>query len=378
MNNSTELKALRAIFQTAGFDLWFVGGCVRDSLLGLTPKDIDLCTDATPEEQVAVYESNDVRFVPTGLQHGTVTVVLDEPYEITSLRTESDHDGRWATMAYTRDLTEDLSRRDLTINAMAMDFDGNLIDPFGGQADLEARRVRFVGDAAERMREDYLRILRFFRFHGRIAGSGKIDAKARKAIRETRGGLGNISVERVWMEMSKIITGPEASNTLKQMRRLMVLDIVGMPAGMEGSIQHCREMGVTDPAAVMGCYVLDEAAVDHVADRWKWSKQERDRATFVARERDGNSMDRWKEMLVDGVSFDWVSDLMRMNGVDPQVLVNWEVPTFPVNGGDLIKAGMAPGKQMGEVLDRMTRVWKDSDYTATKQDLMSSLAMVSE
>jgi hypothetical protein len=369
-NNSTELQRLRAIFQSAGYELWFVGGCVRDSLMGKEPKDIDLCTSATPDEQVAVYQANGVRFIPTGLQHGTVTVVLDEPYEITSLRTESDHDGRWATMAYTRDLNEDLSRRDLTINAMALDFDGNLIDPFGGEADLKDRRVRFVGNAAERMREDYLRILRFFRFHARIAGDAPLDGDAKQAICDVRGGLAQISVERVWMEMSKIISGPSASAVLRSMRELMLFEIIGMPPGMTGAIRRCQYRGVRDPASIMGHYVREPSVIESLADQWKWSKVERDRALFVAREGGNSSMARWKELRVDGAPMEWVADLMRFQEADPAELETWAVPKFPVTGGDLLIFGFKPGPALGETIKRLTKLWKESDYKLTNKELV--------
>jgi tRNA nucleotidyltransferase/poly(A) polymerase len=133
-----ELVRLRDTFQKSGFDIRLVGGCVRDMLMGIEPKDIDLCTDATPEEQIALYRAAGVRFAETGLQHGTITVILPEGvYEITSLRTETDHDGRHATVSYTRDWNEDLGRRDLTINAMAMTFEGQLSGPVRRSGRLE-------------------------------------------------------------------------------------------------------------------------------------------------------------------------------------------------------------------------------------------------
>ena len=171
-----ELKTLRAAFQACGFDIRLVGGAVRDIVAGEDPKDLDFCTDANPTEQLEIYTANGYKYVETGLQHGTITVVIDHVgYEITSLRTETDHEGRHATVAYTRDWMDDLSRRDFTFNAMAMTFDGVLIDPFGGQEDLRNQIVRFVGNANDRVKEDYLRILRWFRFQARFSKQGKID-----------------------------------------------------------------------------------------------------------------------------------------------------------------------------------------------------------
>lgn len=373
IKQNSALAPLRAIFIAAGFDLWFVGGCVRDTISGETPKDIDLATSATPEEQVEIYTRNNMRFIPTGLQHGTVTVMIDqEGYEITSLRTESQHDGRYAVMAYTRDLTEDLSRRDLTINAMALDFDGNLIDPFGGEADLKAGRVRFVGNAEERMREDYLRILRFFRFHARFAGDTPLDEEAHAAIRTTRGGLSQISVERVWSEMQKIVCGPAAEATLDRMREVALIEIIGMPYGVLSEVSRAQQCGVTHPASVMGTYVGDTDLVDSLASQWKWSTEERERARFVASKQAGS----WKEFLVDGRPSDWVVDLMRLQEFDPNELVVWEVPKMPVTGADLIRAGVSPGPSMGTVLREMKSRWVASDFSLTREELMGGITNV--
>ena len=370
---SQPLKSLRDIFIAAGYDIWLVGGVCRDALMNKTPKDIDLATSATPEEQVAIYEANGLRFIPTGLQHGTVTVVLDEPYEITSLRTEADHDGRYAKMSYTRDLNEDLSRRDLTINAIAMSFDGEVIDPFGGQADIFDQRVRFVGDAAERMREDYLRILRFFRFHARIAGEAPLDADATAAIEATRDGLSQISVERIWSEMRRIIVGPAARETLAQMKALGVFPIIGMPDGMPSAMDVAAKTNITDPASVMGLYLTNTAMVNQLADRWKWSNEERQRAIFVGENylpRVGETERRMKRAIVDGISIEWALDIMRLSNKADEVLTGWEVPVMPVAGRDLIAAGVQPGPEMGTVLKAMRERWIASDYTLSREDLM--------
>lgn len=371
---SNQFQNLRAIFANAGFNIWLVGGACRDFLRGDDPKDMDFATDATPDEQVALYEKVGVRFIPTGLQHGTVTVLMnDEPFEITSLRIDAETDGRHATVEFTRDIVQDLARRDLTVNAMAQDFDGVVIDPFNGIDDLFAGRVRFVGDAEERMREDYLRILRFFRFHARIAGEGPLCDEAVAAIRRTRGGLGQISVERIWMEMSKIITGPAATATVRRMRELALFEIIGMPVGVETALTAAVERGVTDPATVMGWFIVGDGKtnpINGVAADWKWSVDERARASFVFQNRDVADLDTAKNLLVDGNPLDWVTDVLRLNNVDPTPLVDWDVPKLPVTGRDLLAAGMKPSPEMGEVLRQMTDDWKASGFTLTRDQLM--------
>lgn len=369
LDQSIPLRNLRAIFVSRGFDLWVVGGACRDTMLGLDPKDIDLATSATPDEQVAIYSENDIRYIATGLQHGTLTVVLDQPYEITSLRTETDHDGRHATVAYTRDLSEDLGRRDLTINAMALSFDGEIIDPFGGAADLAASRVRFVGVAEERMNEDYLRILRFFRFHARFAGEAPIDQDAVEAIRQTRQGLGMISVERIWSEMSRIISGPAAIPTLRQMIDMALFEIIQMPYGRFDDLSLAIDAGITDSAALMGCFLSEDQATG-LAQMWKWSKAEKDRAVFMARNTSmAVSNDTLRSMLVDNVARDWVVDLSRFYGLED--VSDWQAPVFPITGADLIANGVTPGPAMGTILQTMRRQWKDSDYVLSREELLS-------
>lgn len=370
-SNDNNLNELRNLFVEAGYDMWFVGGCVRDTLCGEKPKDIDLATSAFPDEQIAIYEANDIRYIATGLQHGTITAVIgNEVYEITSLRTESEHDGRHATVAYTRDLTTDLERRDLTINAMAMDFDGNLIDPFGGYDDLANRRVKIVGDSVARLTEDYLRILRYFRFFARFSDKGPIDAEAKKAIRKTREGLHKISVERIWGEMKKIISGPNASYTLSLMRDLDVLKIIGFDDFFLAAASGVQSRGVYDSASIVGWMAIDKSALEKLTQKWKWSTEEKNRAIFIAQ---NTRNDDYKRMLVDSYNIDWVVDLMRINEIDPQPIIAWTVPEMPVRGADLIEAGMTPGAEMGRRLRDMREAWIASDYTLTKDELIETV-----
>jgi tRNA nucleotidyltransferase (CCA-adding enzyme) len=375
IQNSKELAALRAIFVLRGYDMWFVGGCTRDTLLGLSPKDIDLATSATPEEQIEIYREQGIRYIETGLQHGTITAVLDQPYEITSLRTETNHDGRHAEVAYTRDLAEDLGRRDLTINAMALSFDGDVIDPFGGADDLKAGRVRFVGEASERMTEDYLRILRFFRFHARFANGADLDPDAARAIQQTRAGLSKISVERIWDEMGKIISGPNAISTLRQMIDMSLFEIIQMPYGYFDDLARGIEVGIRDRAALMGVYT-DVQQIKELSLAWKWSRADHERALFMSRNTllgQVGSPAIYKEMLVDGVDREWVRDLAAFFAVDWAELRDWEIPVFPVSGADLIARGVKPSPLMGDMISRMKDVWKSSDYRASKDELLAEV-----
>ncbi|HJS85477.1 MAG TPA: CCA tRNA nucleotidyltransferase, partial [Acetobacteraceae bacterium] len=200
-----------------------VGGAVRDSLLGLPVADIDLATPASPDQVIAALTRAGVRTIPTGLGHGTVTALVDgRGYEITTLRRDVATDGRHAVVAFTDDWRTDAARRDFTLNALSMDRHGAVFDYFGGIADLRAGRIRFVGDPARRIAEDYLRILRFFRFHARYARAPP-DGAAIRAIQAGLPGLARLSPERVWSELKRILEAPDPRAALALMARLSVL-----------------------------------------------------------------------------------------------------------------------------------------------------------
>ncbi len=372
-----ELRELRAAFQAKNLDIRFVGGCVRDSMMGKECKDVDFATDATPEEQEEIYFALKLRRIPTGLQHGTWTVILnDVPYEITTLRTEAEHDGRWAKMTWTRDWTEDLSRRDLTINAMALTFDGKLIDPFGGYTDLVEKRVRFVGNAVERIQEDYLRILRFFRFHARIAGTAPFDEEAVAAIKEHGNGLKNISRERVWSEVSRILHGPHGDFIF-----ICLIGMVGFaidaPHGDLLAFVAARK-NTDDPVTCLAALVRDGDEMKKLAENWKWSADERDQGIFVA-----NSLffppkleTAKHDICVLGHNKDWWVQTFLANGQldDAAELRAWVAPVFPIQGRDLLALGWKPGPQIGDTLRKLLALWAAQDFQIDKDAVLKELA----
>lgn len=372
-----ELDTLRAVYAAGGYTLWVVGGATRDFIAGQESKDIDLATDARPNEQIELLESKGIRYVPTGLQHGTITVLVDgADFEVTSLRIDTNQDGRHADVEFTRDINEDLARRDLTINAIAMDFDGNFVDPFQGREDLSQGRVRFVGDARQRMEEDFLRILRYFRFHARFSQTDEMDNDALTGIKAARGGLMDISVERVWSEVSRIVAGPNAERTLQMMQRLSLFEIVRMPYGVYSNLSRARAAGVKDSAALMG-FFLPLEQIDRVAEDWKWSRAERERAMFVATFAP-ESFDCMVDALVEDKPLEWVLDCAAYAGADEgtlQRLRDWRVPEFPVRGKDLLDMGMEAGPEMGERLKFLRQEWQRSRYTKTKEDLLAVEAL---
>jgi tRNA nucleotidyltransferase (CCA-adding enzyme) len=369
-----ELRALREKFVERGFDLRLVGGCVRDLLRDETPKDIDLCTDADPEEQMTLYRDAGVAFYETGLKHGTLTVNLGSGglYEITSLRTETNHDGRHADVTYTRDWLADLGRRDLTVNAMALTFDGELIDHFGGADDLVSGRARFVGDADQRLQEDYLRILRFFRFHARIASTDAIDSEELNAIRRHHGGLRTISKERVWSEMAKIIAGPFGPQMLVHMTFLGVDGAIDLPAGDFARLNTAHRH-TSNPVTLMTAYLGDKT--DHTGGLWRWSTVERQLARFLTQHMDRPLAltDIRYMMAVERVSQEYVRELGLLRGdvILAYYLKNWTPPVFPVTGHDLMQAGVDPGPALGQTIAKLKQAWANMNYAMTKDQLMA-------
>jgi poly(A) polymerase len=218
-------QALCAALEAAGYQALLVGGCVRNALLGMPVSDIDLCTDAEPQIVSDIAQKASFKVVPTGIEHGTLTIIArDCVHEVTTFRRDVSTDGRRASVAFSTDIAEDAARRDLTMNALYARADGTVIDPLGGLPDLIARRVRFVGDPDARIREDYLRILRFFRFHAHFADpSGGMDGEALAACAANLDGLAGLSRERVGQEFRKLLSAPDPAPAVSAMAASGVL-----------------------------------------------------------------------------------------------------------------------------------------------------------
>lgn len=377
-----ELWDLRVQFRTEGFDIRLVGGCVRDMLAGHAPKDIDLCTNADPDEQIALYQKLGLRFIPTGYEHGTVTVVLNgTSYEITSLRLDVATDGRRATVAYTRDWLKDLERRDLTINAMSMDFEGKLFDPFNGAEHLKQGKVQFVGRASERIQEDYLRILRWFRFQARF-GRDNVAlylTPAWRAIAKHKQGLEQISSERVWAEIKALLKHPKGPEMLRQMDNVKVSVHINLPSrrtpdGADSAYQVKQAMQWTQaPEVLMAAWCgWHQNVVNKLADDWKWSRAERDHVNWLLKHA-WTDADLRKLIAIRDAPREWVRELAHWEDRDAwekTALVEWIFPPFPVNGNDLMAHGIKPGKIMGVIISTLKDEWAASGYSATKDDLM--------
>ena len=367
-------RVIEKILSAVGEESRLVGGCVRDHLIGLDPKDLDIATTALPGKVVDIFTAAGFKVIPTGLQHGTVTVVHEgEPYEITTLRTDVETDGRHAKVAYVRDWRKDAERRDFTFNAMSVSADGSLHDYFGGYDDLMAGCVRFVGDADRRITEDYLRILRFFRFRARF-GSGN-DDDALDAIARHAPGLENISVERVWMEMGRIISHPEGYSQILMMDELGVLAGIGFH-GDSRFLSGIRQMQRHSdrPGMILGAMVSGERQAAEISATWKLSTEDAEDAVVTARTLADFTEDAsyWLSKAVDMAHPQRIVPALRMNRLTAAAAaIEAGVPVFPLMGRDLIAAGMKPGPQMGRLLLDLKEAWKKSDFTLGKDDLLA-------
>ena len=362
-----ELKKLDSIFKKSKHEIRIVGGAVRDLALGKSPKDIDLATDATPQEMQAMFDSAGVRHIPTGIEHGTITAVInDEPFEITTLRADVETDGRRAEVEFVRSWEEDAKRRDLTYNAMSMDFDGNLYDYHGGMDDLQDKVTKFVGDPAERIKEDYLRTLRYFRFQGRL-DTPTFDRDTMNAIADNIDGLKQLSVERVWMEMGKILNGGNIQQILGAMDKTGVLDAIGL------NYKPSQElMDGGDPIINLARITDDES----IGTRWKMSNEEKGKLGFLLSEKGKtHSKDWYTNMMVDGFDRTQLDALARYNNQDDMIqhIKTFKAPEFPVDGNDLIKMGHERGPKIGQTLQALRAQWKAGNFSASKDELLQSM-----
>jgi poly(A) polymerase/tRNA nucleotidyltransferase (CCA-adding enzyme) len=359
-----------------------VGGCVRDARLGRAVADVDLATPDAPEAVMAALRAAGLKAVPTGLAHGTVTAVaMHRGFEVTTLRHDLATDGRHAVVAFTEDWRADAARRDFTINAMSMTADGAVFDYFGGLDDLAAGRVRFVGDAATRIAEDYLRVLRFFRFHARY-GRGAPDPAALAAIREGVPGLARLSAERVWSELKRILAGPNPADTVALMRDCGVLAAVLPEAGDPALLADVVASGApADPALRLAALIEGDGAA--AAARLKLSGAEATQLVALraaAAPPDAADDDALQRALADVpkpvlVGACWLalrSDALRARlGAMP-------VPVFPLAGRDLAAAGVPAGPAMGALLRELRGWWLDggcrADAGACRAELARRLA----
>ena len=373
------LPRLLEVLDRDGEEARVVGGAVRNALLGLAVAEIDVATTAPPEEVARRVEAAGFKAVPTGIAHGTITVVIEKhPFEVTTLRQDVETYGRHAKVEFGRDWAGDARRRDFTINAFSVTRDGAVYDYVGGLADLEARRVRFIGEARARIEEDYLRILRFFRFHAAY-GHDHPDAEGLHACIAARDGLARLSRERVRMEVMKLLVAPRAAPTLAAMAEagLLLRVLGGVPylAGFENVVKAEAAAGVAaDPARRLGglAVVVAEDA-ERLWQRLRLTNAEHARLAAMAANWRRLSSEMGEaaaraalyrlgpDHFIDSALVAWARSPASAHDAAWRAFValprRWTAPAFPLKAKDIMKRGIARGPALGDALRAAEAAW---------------------
>lgn len=371
----------------------FVGGCVRSALRGEPVNDIDVATVLRPEAAVQALTAAGLRAEPTGIDHGTVTAIMNgQPIEVTSLRRDVETDGRRAVIAYTQDWAEDAARRDFTMNAVYARRDGTLFDPFGGVDHARAGQVIFIGDPLERIAEDYLRILRFYRFGAWMGGA--LDPDGQRACETQARMLSRLSAERVWKEFKKLLAAPDPGPVIQAMHKRHVLEVL-WPGTLDFKLFLSlinNDRGKVRPAdALIRVAALagqDGDAVAGLSTCMKASRAETARLAAMSGPMPARAGavcagmgDRELGRALYVLGLQAVTDRLRLDeartGEDTCAALahaaKWTRPKFPVTGHDLIAAGAAPGPDLGARLEAMEEAWIASGFTMSRDALIAGM-----
>ncbi len=390
--NRAETQAIFAALTQEGHELRAVGGAVRNTLLGLDVTDVDLATTAPPEAVIALAKRAGLKAVPTGIEHGTVTVISNHhPYEVTTLRQDVETDGRRATVAFTSDWAEDARRRDFTMNALYVSSDGVVHDPLGGYADLAAGRVRFIGDPRQRIREDFLRILRFFRFNADY-GEGPIDSDGISACIRERAGLAKLSAERVRAELFRLLQARSVTRTFETLYDTgLLVDILGSVPNINHVTRLIdietslgREADAVLRLSALAVLVCEDT--DRLAVRLRLSKAERQRLQKIAATAPifHSRMDELDAKIAlyrlgpdryrDRVLISWARSGEPLDNKPWRKLLtlpeSWVVPEFPLTGTDISALGTMKGPAIGQILRDLEAQWINDGFSVDRDALL--------
>jgi len=403
------LSRVLALLNSDGGEGRVAGGAVRNSLMGLPVADVDIATTLKPDVVVERAKDAGIKAVPTGIEHGTVTLVIDgKPFEVTTLRRDVSTDGRHADVAFGTDWQTDAERRDLTINALYATADGAVIDLVNGLPDIESRTVRFIGDAATRIAEDHLRILRFFRFFA-LYGSGRPDADGLRACARAKGSLGKLSAERVWSETKKLLAAPDPGRALLWMRQAGVLTEIlpetekwGIDA-IPGLIEAEKAFGWAPDALLRLAAMVpaDRERLKAMAERLRLSKAEAATMDYwasapeIAPKLAETAFDRLlyrhgQQGLTMRVKLALASARARGLG-DPEALSfaglcqrllaraqKWQKPSFPLNGADVLAFGIPAGPKVGALLGVIEDEWVAGNFHDGRAKLLARLGALAK
>jgi poly(A) polymerase len=391
-----EARAVFGALAAAGFEARAVGGAVRNALMGQPIGDVDIATPARPDDVMRAAAAAGLKCVPTGVEHGTVTVVSGHVgYEVTTLREDVETYGRRARIAFSTDWAADAKRRDFTMNALYCTADGSVVDPLGGYPDLVQRRVVFIGDARERIREDYLRILRFFRFHAEYA-RGEPDRQAVEACMRERRGLVGLSAERVRGELLKLLG---AVNPVSAIRTMYDFGLLASILGVAPRLglferlvarEHAWQTGGDALLRLSALAVAVEEDAERVSDRLRLANAEREalivvdnraatvvtlgeaearRALYRAEGENG-----WRRLVLAAAATMETSEetLSRLRDLPKR----WTAPHFPLRGADALALGLQAGPRVGEILRDLELWWIENDFAADESELRIRLGQM--
>ncbi|MGG7565270.1 CCA tRNA nucleotidyltransferase [Rhodovulum sp. DZ06] len=391
-------QAVAAALAAGGARSWFVGGCVRNALLGAGATDIDMATDARPEDTMRLLSAAGLRAVPTGIEHGTVTAVhKGVGIEATTLRADVATDGRRAVVAFTDDIARDAARRDFTMNALYCTPEGDLVDPLGGLPDLRARRVRFIGDAQQRIREDFLRILRFFRFHAWFGDpGGGIDPEGLAACAAEAEGIERLSRERIGAEMKKLLAAPDPAPALCAMaacgalmraapgleaQAIAPLVAAEQAAGVAPSWSRRAAAGMAAGRAATGAF--PDGPGLGLAEAWRLSRAEArglERIAECLSAAEPPAIAAWRHgaepardaALIAAAGAGALLTPAAAAALEAEI-ARGAAAAFPVTARDLIARGVEPGPALGAALNRLQAAWLAADFAPDKAALLASI-----
>ncbi|AEI89185.1 MAG: tRNA nucleotidyltransferase/poly(A) polymerase [Candidatus Midichloria mitochondrii] len=383
-----ELLCLYNLLQAHG-DVKLVGGCVRDMLLGLAPKDIDLATTILPQEVMRILSLNQIKCIPTGLEFGTVTAVVNHiTFEITTLRKDIKTYGRKAEVEFTDEWLEDAKRRDFTVNAMYASIDGTVMDFFNGIEDLKNKKIKFIGNAEQRIKEDFLRILRYFRFISYIGGNS-IDENSLMAAIKLKSGLEKISGERIKTEMFKLLSNPFAKKSIRLFEKTGIDQYVGMP-----EIYNLPELNfiignaTVNLTLILKALKISAVELNGLFKRWRLSTLEKKELAFLREYQypwplNAEIKLHQREFYRLGAYFK-NAILVKASTEEQYTLAEefilasttWRYPDFPLKGEDLIKLG-AIGPKIGQIKNLLLETWIENDFLYDKDELLDIATKIS-
>ncbi|MBS9530131.1 MULTISPECIES: CCA tRNA nucleotidyltransferase [unclassified Wolbachia] len=367
-----------------GGEARLVGGCVRDSILQRDVHDIDLATNLLPNQTIKALKLRNIKTIPTGLKHGTITAVLNQrSFEITTLRHDVKCDGRHAKVEFTNNWQADASRRDFTFNALYADKHGHIYDYFGGIEDLKARRLNFIGNAEDRIKEDYLRILRAFRFHAKIC-VGDLSDEILNVCKKHSHMIQNLSGERIRDEILKLLECNDPFPTLKSMQESDVLQKI-IPKEVKCEILSSPLLLGTDALVKLALLLRTTKKNDrlslgeYVSKFLRLSNKQKKKLLFLlSNDIKTELSEKEQKKYISLFGRELYCDLVKICGVESGENVDeyisfantFNIPKFPLSGDDLISIGHQPGKSLGRNLELLKQHWEDSSYTLTKEELV--------